>query len=322
MLSKVPGRFSSNERLPAGAARWRPACLRAVLRLLVLDAYAREGRAKLAGAGATEAGPLYADCVRALAASAELELGHPADADWTPPTALASYDGMLWTGSSLTIHQQDDPRVTRQIELARRGFEAGVPAHGSCWAAQLAVVAAGGQCVRNAKGREFGLSRKIRLTGPGSDHPMYAGKPVVFDALTSHQDEIQTLPPRAKVLATNGFTTVQAVAVEHGRGRFWAVQYHPEYDLHEIARQAHLRTPDLVAQGSFCDQAAADRWIGDLEALHADSGRRDLAWCYGIDSDVMDPRIRLKELANWLASEVEPRARRRAGGSCQAPADE
>ncbi|MCP3986292.1 MAG: type 1 glutamine amidotransferase [bacterium] len=289
--------------------------MNSMLRLLVLDAYASDGRAKLALGGAAEAGPLYAECVHALAPTAKLEIGHPADADWVPPASLEDFDGMLWSGSSLTIHIADDPRVRRQVELARRGFEAGIPAHGSCWAAQLAVVSAGGQCGLNPKGREFGLSRKIRLTTGGADHPMYQGKPAVFDAWTSHQDEIQSLPPGAKLLATNEFTRVQAVAIEHGRGRFWAVQYHPEYDLHEIARQAHLRTPGLVEQGSFADEADAEGWIRDMEALHANPDRSDIAWRYGIDTDVVDPAIRLRELANWLANEVEPRARQRVGGS-------
>lgn len=286
------------------------------MRLLVLDAYAREGRAKLVRGGASEAGPLYAACVRSLVPAAELEIGFPADADWTPPEALDQYDGMLWSGSSLTIHVADDPHVIRQVELARRGFEVGVPAHGSCWAAQLAVVAAGGVCRRNPNGREFGVSRKIQLTDSGRDHAMYAGKPVVFDALTSHQDEIERLPPGATLLATNEFTRVQAVSVEQGRGRFWAVQYHPEYHLHEIARQAHIRTADLIEQGSFADEAGAAGWVRDLEALHADPDRSDIAWRYGIDADVVDPGIRLRELANWLTFEVEPRARRRLGGAC------
>ena len=33
--------------------------------------------------------------------------------------AIADYDGIAWTGSSLTIHHSDDPRVTRQLDFAR-----------------------------------------------------------------------------------------------------------------------------------------------------------------------------------------------------------
>ncbi len=289
------------------------------LRLLVLDAYAREGRAEIAAGGATEAGVLYARRLRELEPEAEVDVATPADpageAPWREAGALAAYDGMVWTGSSLTIHHEDDPRVQRQIELARAGFAEGIPAFGSCWAAQLAVVAAGGRCGANPKGREFGVSRKIALTEEGASHPLFAGRAPVFDAFTSHQDEIQSLPPGARWLATNAFTRIQAVSVEHGRGRFWAVQYHPEYDLYEIARLGHVRTPGLVEQGSFADAEQASAWVADLEALHEDPTRSDLCFRYGLDDDVLDPGRRMTELVNWLEHEARPRARARLGGS-------
>lgn len=288
------------------------------LRLLVLDAYARDGRAEIAAGGATEAGLLYARRIRELDPDAVVDLAYPADADgeevWQAEGGLAGYDGMVWTGSSLTIHHEDDPRVRRQIDLARRAFAEGVPAFGSCWAAQLAVVAAGGRCGPNPRGREFGVSRKIALTEEGVAHPLFAGRARVFDAFTSHQDEIQSLPPGGRWLATNGFTRVQAVSVEYERGRFWAVQYHPEYDLREIARLGHVRTPVLVEQGSFADAAAASAWVADLEALHADPGRTDLCFRYGLDEDVLEADLRMTEIANWLDHEARPRARARFGG--------
>ncbi len=286
------------------------------MRLLVLDAYAREGRADLARGGATQAGELYARRLRSLAPDAEVEIAYPADADAAlPASGLAGYDGLVWTGSSLTIHDEADDRVLRQVELARQAYADGVPSFGSCWAAQLAVVAAGGRCAPNPKGREFGISRKVELTGPGAEHPLFADKPRVFDALTSHQDEIVELPSGAVWLATNGFTRIQAVAVQHRAGSFWAVQYHPEYDLHEVARLAHVRTGVLVEQGSFADPDAAAAWIADLEALHQAPERADLLFRYGLDEDVLEPSLRMREVANWLAREVAPRARRRLGGA-------
>ena len=92
-----------------------------MLRLLVLDAYAPEGRAALRSAGASEAGELYARLLQRLAPDAAVDVAHPADPDPRLPTgvALADYDGAVWTGSSLTIVAQDDPRVRRQIDFAR-----------------------------------------------------------------------------------------------------------------------------------------------------------------------------------------------------------
>ena len=118
------------------------------LRILVLDAYAKDGRAALRAAGGTEAGVLYRQMLEAHAESATIEVAYPADQnpDLPTPSELRDFDGVAWTGSSLTIHHLGDDRVERQIDFARAVYDVGVPSFGSCWAAQLAVVAAGGRC--------------------------------------------------------------------------------------------------------------------------------------------------------------------------------
>jgi len=95
---------------------------------------------------------------------------------------------------------------------------------------------------------------------------------------------------------------VQAVSVEHDRGRFWAVQYHPEYDAHEVASLCRLRADELVRQGTFVDRGAAKDYVERLEALHADPTDADLASELGLGPDLLDPAIRARELANWLAT--------------------
>jgi GMP synthase (glutamine-hydrolysing) len=207
------------------------------------------------------------------------------------------------------VRDAGDPRVRRQLELVRASLDAGLPSFGSCFAAQLLAVAEGGSVRLNPKGREFGIARKIELSVAGREHPLFAGKAPVFDAYTSHEDEVETLPPGAQVLASNEWSRVQALAVRRGRGEFWAVQYHPEYDLRELARLARVRGPDLVAQGTFRDAAAVQSWAQELEALAADPARRDIAWRLAIDRDVLDPALRRAEVRNWLEQLVRPRLR-------------
>jgi GMP synthase (glutamine-hydrolysing) len=276
-------------------------------RLLVLDAYAPEGRAAVRAAGGTEAGALYERMLRRLDPGAVIDVAYPADPDPRLPSgaALAVYDGVAWTGSSLTILDASDPRVRRQIEFARAVFAVGTPSFGSCWAAQVAVVAAGGQCRASPRGREFGISRRIALSPAGREHPLFEGKPPVFDAFTSHADEVVELAD-ADLLASNAWSRVQAVSVARGAGRFWAVQYHPEYDLHEVASLCRLRADELVAQGSFENSAAAELHAAPLEALHRDPSRSDLAAALEVGDDLLDEDQRTREVANWLRT-VGPR---------------
>ena len=281
-----------------------------VPRYLVLDGYAKDGRANLKAGGASTAGELYTRMLKACTpgGKAQIDVVFPADPDATLPrgAAIGQYDGIAWTGSSLTGFEPG-PFVTPQIEFARAAFEARVPSFGSCWAAQIAVVAAGGACARNPKGREMFLARKIGLTGDGRAHPLYRDKKGVFDAWISHDDEITHLPSGAQILASNDFTQVQAVSVTYRGGDFWGLQYHPEYDLHEMARLCYCRREKLIALGFFKDMDAADMFVNDLEALHQDPSRTDLSWRYGIDEDVMNEDIRLREVRNWIEQQVVPR---------------
>lgn len=280
-------------------------------RILVIDGYDRAGREELAAGGASTAGDLYQRMLKSCLSGTEVDIVTPADPDSALPTgaALELYDGIAWTGSSLTVYE-DDPRVRPQVELAKAAFEKQIPSFGSCWAAQIAVVAAGGIVQANPRGREMGFARKISLTPEGRGHPLYIGKKSVFDAFISHVDEITHLPPGAVLLATNDFTDVQAVAVTHKGGVFWSLQYHPEYDLHELARLTYCRIAKLVELGFFADAEAAQDYIDKLEVLHQDPSRRDLAWQLGIDDDVMNPDVRRAEVRNWIDYLVLPNMRR------------
>jgi GMP synthase (glutamine-hydrolysing) len=276
-------------------------------RFLVVDGYAKAGREDLRAGGATPAGELYAAMLAECAPGAEVEILHPADPGAALPkgAAIEQYDGIAWTGSSLTIFA-DDPKVKPQIELAKAAFERKVPGFGSCWAAQIAVVAAGGLCAPNPRGREMGIARKVALTPAGRGHLLYTGKKSVFDAFISHDDEITHLAPGAVALAANDHTQVQSVAVTHRGGQFWGLQYHPEYDLHELARLCYCRKQKLTEKGFFRDLDAAQDYVDKLEALYQDPTRKDLAWLLGIDDDVMNEDVRRVEVCNWIELLVLP----------------
>lgn len=269
-------------------------------RLLVIDAYPREGRERLTDCGGTEAGTLYQRLLAGLVPEAETEICYPADDEMPDEARLSSYDGAVWTGSNLSILERDDPRVSRQVAFARSLLAAGVPNFGSCFAIQLASVALGGRCGASPKGREFGVSRSIRLSPAGRSHPLYRDKPDVFDAFTSHADEVVALPPEAELLASNPWSHVQGASL----GNFWAVQYHPEYDLHEVASLCRLRKPELVAQGTFASEAEADQTVEDLEALHADPSRADLAKSLNVGESLLDAETRTLEVRNWARERV------------------
>jgi GMP synthase (glutamine-hydrolysing) len=253
---------------------------------------------------------LYVEMLKKYLPEAQSSIWLASD-DPVPPEGLGPehYAGILWPGCNLTIYHREDQRVTRQIEFARRSYEVGTPGFGTCWGIQMAAAGAGGVVEANPRGREMGLARKIRLTPEGLGHPMFEGKPQVYNGFTSHLDEITRLPEGGALLASNDFTHIQAMEVKHGKGIFWGLAYHPEYDLHEMARLITARAPKLLAEGFFQSQEALRQYVDKLEALHQNPSRKDLRWELDIDDDVLSDQVRQVEFRNWINKIVLPQSR-------------
>jgi GMP synthase (glutamine-hydrolysing) len=274
-----------------------------------------ETRAEHVAAGGTVASKGYAELLQSLLPAAVIDICFPGDEGANLPNggALEGYDGVAITGSGLHVYD-NGPAVTRQIELARAVLAAGTPMFGSCWGLQVLTVAAGGVVRKNPKGREIGFGRRIKLTEDGRKHPMYIGKPEVFNAPTVHLDEVETLAPGTTLLATNETSNVQSVEIRANGAVAWGVQYHPEYPLREIAaivRRIGLR---LIAEGFFLDSKEIATFAGDLDMLDRNPGEKRLSWRYGISRNVLDKKLRTGEIANWLEYQVLPTRAKRGRG--------
>jgi GMP synthase (glutamine-hydrolysing) len=274
-------------------------------RFLIIDGYDRSSRDNLQAAGMRLACDLYVEMLERELPDAHSDVVFPSDPGVELPSAAAleHYDGVLWTGCNATIYVRE-PRVSAQIEFCQRAYELGIPQFGTCWGLQMAVVAAGGKVEANPNGREMGIARRIAVSEEGRSHPMMAGRKQVFEGFISHVDEATVLPPGAVLLAGNEFTRVQAVAVSHGRGEFWGLQYHPEYNLHEMARLIVARTSKLLPEGFYRTPEDLERHVALMEALFREPDRRDLRWLLAIDDDVLDVKTRTNEFTNWIANQV------------------
>jgi GMP synthase (glutamine-hydrolysing) len=284
-------------------------------RLLVIEGNTAESRAEQLAAGGTVASSGYAGLLHELLPAATVDICYPADGTSELPAggSLEGYDGVAITGSALHIYQ-GGPEVTRQIELVRAVFAAGTPVFGSCWGLQVLTVAAGGSVRRNPKGRELGFGRGIKLTEAGRKHPMYVGKPEVFNAPTVHLDEVETLAPGMTVLATNAVSDVQSAEIRCNGAIAWGAQYHPEYPLREIAAIVRRVGTRLIGEGFFLDDADIRTFADDLDALDRNPDDKRLAWRHGISNNVLDKRLRVGEVANWIEYQVLPTRVKRGRG--------
>lgn len=282
-------------------------CVDARLSMCILNGYPRSSRENFDRSNVGHPHDMYADFLRRYVPGACIDILFVADSDVSLPTgvALESYDAYIWTGSDLTIYH-DDPRVTCQIELARAIFCAGRPMYGSCWGVQMAAVAAGGEVRKNPKGREWGIARDIRLTEAGENSLLYSDKPKRFDGFIMHLDEVTRIPPGSTLLATNPHTHVQALEVKHGKGTFWATQYHPEYNLYEMSRLIAARAGALIKEGFFSNTQAVVTYADRMRTLYEQPDSAEPRQELSVGPDILEAEVRECELRNWIDHLVLP----------------
>ncbi len=273
--------------------------------VLIIDGNRAETRAQQQAAGGSASGEGYAAVLQTLKSDLRCEIIRPADGEVRLSRSLTDYAGVAITGSALNVYD-GGAAIERQIELARAVFAAGVPFFGSCWGLQVAVTAAGGVVRANPRGREFGFGRRIMLTPAGLEHPMFAGKPAVFEAITVHRDDIAVLPPDSVELARNEMG-LQAAEIRFGRGVFWGTQYHPEYSCNEIAATAIRYGKTLIYEGLFADQAELDGYADELRLLQQNPTDRRLSWRHGLGPAISDHHLQLAELRNWVQCRLAKR---------------
>jgi GMP synthase (glutamine-hydrolysing) len=281
-------------------------------RVLVIDGNVAEISARQIAALGYDSGTGYTRVLKRIDSSLRIDIvkGAQGNPQFPEGVGLDDYDGVTMTGSALNIYD-GGAAVTRQIDLVKAVFAAGVPFFGSCWGLQVAAMAAGGEVRANTRGREFGFARRILLTDAGRAHPLFAGKPAAFEAPTVHRDEIASLPPGAQVLAINDFG-VQAASFTSGRGTFWGVQYHPEYDFLDIAAAAERYGETLVNEGMFRDAPALAAFAAELRVLQSNPSDAPLVWKHGLGPAMRTEALRLLEIRNWLHTQVLPRTTRHA----------
>lgn len=275
---------------------------------LIINGYPKQSRDNFDLTGVGHPHDFFIDFLSRYVPSAKIVLCFAADPGdvLVNGMGIADFDGIIWTGSDLTIYHLDDERVTKQIAFAKAVFECGVPSYGSCWGIQMAAVAAGGEVQKSRKGREWSIGRNIGLTDAGKRSPFLDGKPDCYNGFVMHLDEVTRIPEGATILASNAHCAVQALEVNYKNGTFWAAQYHPEYTLLEMAKLIAARAVPLINEGFFPDQDTVYQYADDMIALHENNNDEELRTKLDIGDDIINAHMRERELRNWVDHLVFP----------------
>ena len=155
------------------------------------------------------------------------------------PHRIEHCDGYLVTGSRASVYE-DDPWIARLTAFVSELHEARARTIGICFGHQLIAHALGGTVGRAPGGWGVGVHAwKVVREEPWMRPPMPE-----IRLLASHRDQVETLPPGARLLASSAFCQYAAFAVGN---HMLAVQGHPEFTRAYAEFLMHRRKPILGA---------------------------------------------------------------------------
>lgn len=196
-----------------------------------------------------------------LAAGAELDIVIPAERQL--PADLDTYQGLVVLGGEMGVYTDaDHPWLAEVRALLSKAVSRRMPVLTICLGAQLLAAATGGQVRTARKGAEAGTLLVAKRDAAAED-PLLGPLPLTPDVWQFHTDEVTTLPPSARLLASSPKCDNQAFRVGD-----WAYGF-----------QFHIETtPDIVLEWAelFPDVAAVIR-PGQLEPEHLAEFHADLA---------------------------------------------
>lgn len=144
------------------------------------------------------------------------------------PQSAEGYDAVFVGGASeaSVLEPETYPFIQCGEDILMHCLDLDIPVFASCFGFQLAVVALGGEVIRDHNNFEMGVI-PIQLAGLAQTDPVFSGVPDNFMAVSVHQEKTVTLPDNCETLA---FTDACIHSFRVKDKPFWTFQFHPEVD--------------------------------------------------------------------------------------------
>tara|TARA_R110002051_G_scaffold6260_4_gene30573 strand:- start:5906 stop:6625 length:720 start_codon:yes stop_codon:yes gene_type:complete len=180
-------------------------------------------------------------------------------------------EAVLITGSPAGVYDTE-AWIGPLADFIRAGAAAGVPQVGICFGHQILAEALGGKVIKSDKG--WGVGRHTYDVVACPDFVSEAC-PATVSAAVSHQDQVVTLPPGAKVVVASDFTPF--AGLYYPEAPALSFQCHPEFADDYSAALYALRRPrigesltdraleSLEIEG---DHARLARWTAEFLSAH------------------------------------------------------
>ena len=233
------------------------------LNLLIVEGNTKEANSSFKKAGCASQSENFKKHIKMYEPNFKIDITEPCDDASMSKiiSSLEKYNGIVLTGSTLRINDENDKEVKKHIEFAKKCFEHGKKFFAACWGLQVAVTAMGGKCRVAPNGAHVGIAQNIELTNEGKKHHLYISKPNKFTAPAFNFDEVEVPPKNSVLLASDKINKFGAMHFTHGRSEVWGLQYHPEIPYSYMIKLLKHRKKKLIDAKSFKNENEIDEHI-------------------------------------------------------------
>ena len=165
---------------------------------------------------------------------------------------INQYNGIIFTGGAMRINDMTD-EIKKHINFASNCFKYDKKILAICWGLQVCSTAAGGLVAPAKNGAHIDIATNVMINKEGKDNIIYKNKKTIFTSPAFNYDEVCQIPEGATLLSSDKVNHVMAIHFKPGKSEVWGLQYHPDYEYHQMISLASARKDRIIKNKQFKD---------------------------------------------------------------------
>ena len=166
---------------------------------------------------------------------------------------MDKFNGIIFTGGAMRINDMSD-EIKRHINFASNCFEYNKKILAICWGLQVCSTAAGGNVLPGKNGVHIGIASDVKINSEGQKNLIYKNKKKNFTTPAFNFDEVSEIPERATLLSSDKVNKVMGIYFKSGNSEIWGLQYHPDYEYHQMINLSNERKDRMINNKNFKDE--------------------------------------------------------------------
>ena len=166
---------------------------------------------------------------------------------------INQYHGIIFTGGAMRINDLSD-EIKKHINFASNCFSHDKKILAICWGLQVCSTAAGGSVAPAKNGAHIGIATDVMINKEGQNNLIYKNKKTIFTSPAFNYDEVIELPEGATLLSSDKINHIMAIHFKPGKSEVWGLQYHPDYEYHQMVSLANARKDRIIKNKQFKDE--------------------------------------------------------------------